>query len=653
MIRPLGVVFLIFMTLGSASAQQRAPGAVARPLSPRNANYTIDVMLDARTHTLNGSETLVWTNIANAPTQELRFHLYYNAWRNDDTTYMKETRVGHPWGDIPDVDAGARGSIDVNTMKIAAGALPPTDLTSALRFISPDDENSADRTVLAVTLPAPVAPGQSLTLNITWRSAVPHAVDRTGFTGNYYFFGQWFPKIGVLQDGGVWNCHQFHATTEFFSDFGVYDVRMTVPRGWALAATGEQRDRSDTAAGATTYHYYQEDVHDFAWTTSPDFVERHEIFDEAGLPPVDLRLMMRPEHLKQIDRHVDAARAALKYYGQWIGPYPYGHLTVVDPAWQSESGGMEYPTLFTAGTTWLQRYDEFDPYDVVIHEAGHQWFYGVVASNEFEDAWMDEGLNTYVNVRVDTEAFGSRMHYTRRYFGGLVPWVFKDIDWDRVVFGDYVQGYRSNPTVDTPSTPSFRYWPGSPTPMTYSKTSLWMHTLERALGWPAVQRVLATYFERWQFRHPKPDDFFQVANEVTGKDLSPFFDQVYRGSATFDYAVEHVDSSAAGKDNYRTDVIVRRRGDGIFPVTVLVTFRDGGQTRVAWDGVSRWKAIALDHPTDAVSAQVDPDQVLLLDTNFTNNSYSVEPNGRAAAAKWAAKWMVWLQDQLLTWALFV
>ena len=128
---------------------------------------------------------------------------------------------------------------------------------------------------------------------------------------------------------------------------------------------------------------------------------------------------------------------------------------------------------------------------------------------------------------------------------------------------------------------------------------------------------------------------------------------MYRGSSTFDYGVQSVKSTAAGKDNYRTDIVVRRYGDGIFPVTVLVTFSDGAQTRTAWDGGNRWKLISLEHATEAVSAQVDPDQVLLLDTNFTNNSYAREPQGPRAATKWAAKWMVWLQDQLLTWAFFI
>ena len=189
--------------------------------------------------------------------------------------------------------------------------------------------------------------------------------------------------------------------------------------------------------------------------------------------------------------------------------------------------------------------------------------------------------------------------------------------------------------------------------MTYAKPSLWLHTLERALGWTTVQQILATFFDRWKFKHPRPGDLFQIANEVSRRDLTPFFDQVYRGSAVFDYGVESVSSEEADDDLFLSDVVVRRHGDGIFPVTMLVTLANGEQRRFAWDGGGRWHRIRIEHASRAVSAQIDPDQVLLLDTSFTNNSFTTEPQAGRAATKWAAKWMVWLQDQLLTWAFFV
>ena len=638
----LGVPAALLLMLAPVAAQD---------LSPRNANYTIDARLDAQARTIKGREVLVWTNISSAPIRELQFHLYYNAWRNRESTWMREHALTRWWPGVAAHRDEDFAAIDVSSLRLTGGAVPPIDLTGAMRFIAPDDGNSADRTVMAVTLPAAVVPGGTITLDIAWTARIPRPFARTGVIGNYFFIAQWFPKIGVLDAAGAWNCHQFHVGTEFFSDYGVYDVRLTVPKGWLLGATGRERERVENADGTTTHRYYEEDVHDFAWTTSPDFIERRERVEQAGMPAVDMRLLLQPEHASQAARHFDATRATLKLYGEWFAPYPYDHITIVDPAWRSATDGMEYPTFFTVGTAWLTPREDTYLEDTVVHEAGHQWWYAMVGTNEFEDAWMDEGINQYANARAMAEAFphGSEV---RRFFGGFVPWVIAGGRWDRVIFGDLLETYRSTPAVDIQATPSFRYWPYTSGPITYAKPSLWLHTLERALGWTTMQRVLGTFFERWKFKHPRPDDFFQIANEVSGKDLTPFFDQVYRGSALFDYGVESISSTSAGA-SFRSDVVVRRNGDGIFPVTILVTLANGEQRRVAWDGGGRWHRVTLEHASKAVSAQVDPDQVLLLDTNFTNNSFTTEPQGARAATKWAATWMVWLQDQLITWAFFV
>jgi hypothetical protein len=628
--------------------------AAAQGPSPRNANYTIDARLDAPGRTLKAREVLVWTNTSTVPIRELQFHLYYNAWRNKESTWMREHALTTWWRQVAARRAEDFAAADVSSIRLTSGPAH-ADLTNAIRFIAPDDGNAADRTVMAVALPSSVGPGETISLEISWTLKIPRPFARTGAVGNYFFLAQWFPKIGVLDASGVWNCHQFHVGTEFFADYGVYDVRLTVPQGWLVGATGRERERVENVDGTTTHRYYQEDVHDFAWTTSPDFVERRDRFEQDGLPPVDLRLLLQPEHLSQAARHFDATRAALRHYGHWFAPYPYGHITIVDPAWNSDTDGMEYPTLFTAGTSWLMPREDTYLEDVTIHEAGHQWWYGLVGTNEFEHAWMDEGINQYANARAMAEQFPHGRE-VRRFFGGFVPWVIDDVRWDRVIFGDLLTTYRSSPTVDVPATPSFRYWPRTSGPMTYAKPSVWLHTLERALGWTTVQQVLARFAGRWTFKHPRPDDLFQIANEVSSKDLTPFFDQVYRGSAVFDYAAESISSvqvDRGGRALFRNDIFVRRHGDGIFPVTILVTLANGEQRRFAWDGGGRWHRVTLEHGSRAVSAQVDPEQVLLLDTNFTNNSVTTAPSSARAATKWAATWMVWLQDQLMTWAFFV
>ena len=315
MAAPVALAAVVAVGRGGLHAEPQTPPAApvvptTQARSPRNASYAINVRLDPASRTLKGDELLTWRNITTTPATSLRFHLYYNAWRNTASTWIREHRLtgADQLESRPQADWGW---IDVTSLRLIAADGTPTDLTSNLRFIAPDDGNQEDATVGEVPLAVPVQPGQTVNVQIAWSSRVPRTFARTGVVGDFYFLAQWFPKIGVLESDG-WNCHQFHAGTEFFSDFGVYDVRLTVPNGWIVGATGRERARRDEGDGTTTHNYYAEDVHDFAWTTSPDYVERTATFEDARLPAVSMRLLLQPEHVSQAERHFQATRATLK-----------------------------------------------------------------------------------------------------------------------------------------------------------------------------------------------------------------------------------------------------------------------------------------------------------------------------------------------------
>ena len=209
--------------------------------------------------------------------------------------------------------------------------------------------------------------------------------------------------------------------------------------------------------------------------------------------------------------------------------------------------------------------------------------------------------------------------------------------------------------------------------ISYNKTALWLHTLERMLGWDTLQRILSTYYTRYAFKHPTPDDFFAVANQVSGRDLSWFFDQVYRSANAFDYGVQTFRSERVSDrgffgegdarafsateeraaDGYQTTVVVRRYAEGLFPVDIKVTFENGEELRWRWEGRETWKLFEVRRPVRAASVQVDPERILLLDLNYTNNSATLAPRAEAAARKWSLAWLIWLQDQLLTCGFFI
>ncbi|MGE3509302.1 MAG: M1 family metallopeptidase [Vicinamibacterales bacterium] len=628
-------------------------GTLTPARSPRNASYTITATLDHTARTLTASEVIAWRNISAAATSELRFHVYWNAWRNTRSTFLRERALVRRTS--YDDDDFAR--VTITRLTVTHGsASAADDRLAAAEFIAPDDGNQDDATVLRVPLTRAVAPGEELRIEVGWTARIPRPFARTGVIGDFHFIAQWFPKLGVLEDEG-WNCHQFHANTEFFADFGVYDVSLTVPAGWLVGATGVERQRRSNGDGTVTHVYHQDDVHDFAWTTSPSMLERVEDFVPAdrstGQTPVRLRLLLQPEHSTQAAAHFAAARTALTHYSAWAGPYPYDQLTIVDPAFQSEADGMEYPTLITAGTPWLNgsAVTIYTPEEVVVHETGHQFFYGVVATNEFEDAWMDEGLNTYLAARALAQDF-PHTFFEQRYLGGFLPWVFEDLPVSRETYWNRLAGYRRAPKSDLPSMPSYRYSIANGRTVTYNKTALWLNTLERHLGWPVMQRIFSTYYGRWQFRHPKPADFFAVINEVSGEDLTWFLNEVYRSSNVFDYSITTLTSSRED-DGFRTDVIVSRLGEGVFPVDIAVAFEDGTMITERWDGRERWRHFTFSRDARAVSATVDPKRVLLLDVNQTNNSRTLRPAGGRAATKWSLRWMVWLEQSLLSWVFFI
>jgi hypothetical protein len=649
-------------------------GVSSEALSPQNASYQIEVSLDDEAKLLDGKLVLTWRNIQQAPTDELWFHLYWNAWRNDQTTWLRERRIarGEP---VEDVQEGEWSYIEIESMTLlSSGDHPESDLLERMSYTSPDDGNPEDRTVMVVSLPRAVEPGETIEVQLSWRGKLPRQFARTGYRGAYSFFGQWFPKLGVYEEDG-WNCHQFHNQTEFYSDYGVYDVSMTVPDYLVLGATGVETERRENGDGTVTHRYQQADVHDFAWTVSPHYLDQTAMFAEPGLPVVRMRLLLQPERHDQGERYFDAVRACLTYFGKWFGPYPYEQITIIDPPLETNTGGMEYPTLFTGASRLFNPDESHSPAGVTVHECGHQFWYALVGSNEFEHAWLDEGLNSYSAERTMDVAYGDRS-WVERYLAipgtdGALPMILDGIFKPRTV--SRLDQYRSAAFSDDQEIPTYLYHAPEAHRTTYSKTMLWLGTLERYLGWETFQQGLAAYFEQYRFAHPGPEDLFSAIETASGQELDWFFDQVYRSTVTFDYKVDWVDSystettglveqdgehvfhepEADDEGPYRTEVVVTRMGDGRFPVDLLMVFEDGHEIRQSWDGQAHWQGFSVEYAEKLAYAVIDPERILLLDLYPSNNSLLREPEATPAARKWTAYWMLWVQDMLNTFSFFV
>jgi hypothetical protein len=619
-----------------------AAAAAAEPLSLRIANYDIDARLDVAQHTITAREVLTWRNTSSESVADLYFHLYLNAFANNRSSLMREAGEAiEDWQrDKPD---------GWGQQAISRFVVDDSDRTAAIEWVHPDDDNVEDRTVIRVPLEHPIAAGASARIEVDFTAKLPKIFARAGYAGPFHFIAQWFPKIGVY-DGGAWNCHQYHLTTEFFADFGVYDVRLTVPGDSVVGATGERQDEHDNGDGTKTLRYHAEDVHDFAWTVDPRFIEVTDHFDA-----VTLRLLLQPHHVTQAARHLDAVKAAMLRYRDWFGAYPYSQLTIVDPApGGNGAGGMEYPTLITVGTSWWMPAGLRFPELVTIHEFGHQYWYGMVANNEFEAAWLDEGINSYVEGLIMDERYGPQGSYI-------------DVSGLRVDgIAARRAGYLAAPSHD----PLTRYaWQfldrRSYSSITYAKTALLLATLERYLGGDRLRVALRHYFERWRFQHPTARDFIEAINESTGEDLWWYFDETIYGTATLDYAVTRVETEdalefagahvpattgeepapAPKEKRYRNQVVVERLGDMRMPVEVTVSFEDGTETAEWWDGNDRWRRFEYVGTQRVDYAVVDPRHKLPLDVNLTNNS-RMRDQATRGVIRLAGRWGFWFQNLL-------
>ena len=672
-----------------------APAAWADPLPERAqtiVEYRIDVKLDAGSKQLIGREHIVWKNPSTDAVSDLWFHLYLNAFKNTRTTFVRESG-GQLRGDQMTRDSW--GWIDVTSMRLADGR----SLLGSATFEHPDDDNKDDQTVMRVVLPSAVPPGGSVALDLEFRAQLPEVFARTGYKRNFYLVGQWFPKLGVYEPAGMrgrtaggWNCHQFHANSEFYANFGAYRVAITVPKGFVVGATGPRVSTRENTDGTVTFVHEQDNVHDFVWTADPEYVEMRRTFsaardvtpreyedvarllgrsvDEVRLSDVEVILLIHRPRLAQAERHFKAAMDGIKYFGLWYGRYPYKTLTVVDPAFGAAgAGGMEYPTLITAGTSALLNRGPLKGInaveEVTVHEFGHQFWYGLVASNEFEESWLDEGFNSYSTGKVQEKVHGREASMAN------IPGVLRAGGLE-TARAQNSPNRKSDPIL----TPAWKFESGGAYGFSsYAKTELVLRTLEGYLGEQTMARLMRTYHERWRFKHPSSEDFFRVANEVSGKDLAWFFDQTVKGTGILDYAVASIRSRTAAvpagvldgpkgrtttkvaeaREKARNDsdlpweseVLVQRKGDVVFPVQIALHYAGGRVDRRTWDGRDRWLKIRTTTREKLEWADVDPERRVLLDVDYLNNARRVDSDSRVSA-RWSTRLMFWIQNVVAT-----
>ena len=627
-----GLVLLRSSTelVGTALGAEPAPAVVGpTPTAERTppapvVSYTLEARLDANEHRIDGKERIVFRNTSPAPLSELYFHLYLNAFKNEKSAFLHS-----PFGGGRSSTHGdSWGYIDVQ--HCTAPELGPVDLWKAHTNGSPSVPD--DETDVRLPLPRALEPGRAVTLELEFSAKLPTVVLRTGYVDDFHLVGQWFPKLAKLAPDGTFAHFPFHAQAEFYADFGDYDVTLDVPASAVVGATGE-RVSSEPHGERRRERYVARGVHDFAWTAWPLFRER-----TARIDGVAVRVLAPPDQDASVEVTLAALAKALPRASALYGRYPYPTLTVVHPPERAaEAGGMEYPTLITTGGPWYAALSGARAIEsVTTHELLHQWFYGLVATNEARWPFLDEGLTSYAELRTLDAGWGPGSAY--RGFG---------LELAATSLG---RAFAAGPAEDLPVSsaaadfPSFRLLGA----LVYSRTATILETLARVYGRERFEATLGAYARRYRFEHPSPADFAAAVGDGLGDDARRALVEALDARGRVNFVVRDLQSTrerppagvfdrADGRETvaaptapgtrHRGRALVFRHGSLELPVDIDIIDQRGNRRRAHWDGHGPFHVLEWESAEAPAYVVVDPEHRVMLDDDLLDNAASTASSG--------------------------
>ncbi|HMK26535.1 MAG TPA: M1 family metallopeptidase [Chitinophagaceae bacterium] len=513
--RKFFLLLLSYLLLATSHSQQN--------YWQQQVNYTIDVTLNDKDHTLDAFEKIEYINNSPDTLRFIWFHLWPNAYKNDKTAYTDQT-LENGSTKFYFSDKEQKGYINRLDFKV-------NNITATVE----DHPQHID--IVKLVLPAPLPPGQKIIISTPFHVRLPYNFSRGGHDGQSYQATQWYPKPAVYDKYG-WHPMPYLDQGEFYSEFGSFDVSITVPGNYVVAATGELQNTEEKEwlktrssfswtpvkgkdlptgqAGKNssgqikstlqlfpesskenkTLKYKQANVHDFAWFADKRFIVNYDTCRLASGKVIDVFTYYTTQQNKAWDNSVKYAKDAVRHYSSLVGEYPYNIVQVVQGP-ESFGGGMEYPTITVISPTGNPK--ELDI--TIAHEIGHNWFYGILASNEREHPWMDEGINSYYDAKYRLSKYG------------------KQPQQERILF----ESKAATKTDQPIELPSEKFSEANYGLVAYYKTAEWMRYLESQLGTEEFNKAMQEYFRHWQFKHPQPEDFKKAMEESSGKNLDPVF----------------------------------------------------------------------------------------------------------------------------------
>ncbi len=462
----------------------------------QQVNYSIDVSLNDREHTLDGFEKITYTNNSPDTLTFIWFHLWPNAYKNDKTAFCdQQLRNGDTKFYFSSNEE--RGYINRLDFKVNGQAAKTEDHPQHIDIVK-------------LILPAPLLPQQQVIITTPFHVKLPFNFSRSGHVKQSYQVTQWYPKPAVYDVKG-WHPMPYLDQGEFYSEFGKYDVHITIPKDYVIAATGVLQNAEEkewmTKRGTKTIHYTQDSIHDFAWFANKDFIVSN---DTCRLPSgrvIEVYTYYTPKYEKAWKNSVQFCKDAVRFYSAEVGAYPYPIVSAVQGPANSFAGGMEYPTITLISPMPSEKLLD----NVLAHEIGHNWFYGILASNERKSPWMDEGINSFYEYRYMQQKYGPQLR-------------FEDL-----LFRTKAAQKTDQPIATTSE--DFSHLNYALT--AYYKTAAWLKLVEEKTGKENFDALMKDYFQQWRFRHPQEEDFKQHFAKALGNETDSIFNLQHKTGILF------------------------------------------------------------------------------------------------------------------------
>ena len=492
-------------------------------------DFKISVTLNDVDNSITGFEQIDYFNNSPDTLNFIWIHLWPNAYKNDRTAFSDQL-LENGRTDFYFSPENKKGYINKLSFKV-----------NKINAVTEDHPQHQD--IIKLLLPQALAPGKMIKIETPFHVKLPYNFSRGGHVDQSYQLTQWYPKPAVYDKDG-WHEMPYLDQGEFYSEFGNFDVEITVPQNYVVAATGELQnedeklwlknkyfnklsfrangleyksnideknlDKIESSKEIKTINFKQENVIDFAWFADKRFNIKHDTLQLSSGKVIDLFAYFLPSKNDLWRTSISMIKKAVTSKSLWLGEYPYNVVSVVENA-SFIGGGMEYPTIALlnpgGSETGLEK--------VINHEVGHNWLYGILATNERQYPWMDEGINSYYDLKYNkTYLLKKNENSKANFINRKIP------QYPEESFLQTIIKLKKDQPINTSSEKfsSLNY-----NLISYTKTSLWLKNLETELGSTVFDDVMHTYFERWKFKHPTPKDFQNVAEEISGKSLVQTF----------------------------------------------------------------------------------------------------------------------------------